>query len=975
MINFFKRWFSKNADKQPVTEEDNLSPIHSESPIPRGFLERYLAYLKGDHAYLKFRGLSHGHIPTIALNSVYIALKAVAGEGYAEERQLDLDKVDKETDKIQRTRESVSTQFLETNFYQAEEQIQHKFSLESLLTDHPRLVIVGEPGSGKTTLLEYIILELIETPELFGSGERPIPLFFPVRSLKPCTLPSPNDFPEICVPDVLRSDCPADFFRQYIKAGNCVFLFDGLDEVTLPEERRKVSKWIDELCAAFPDNRYIVTSRIIGYREAPLHNGFYKSRLCDFDREDIKQFVFNWQMAITEDRSQESESNRKLRIKIEVDRILEVMKEKPGIRQLASNPLLLTIVLLVYNNRTRLPEERGRLYDECINVLLEHLQKARLEESKYGAFKPAQSLKLDQQRDLLKSMAYWLHERGLREEEEKGICNEILANQLPTVGLDPSYAEQFIKEIEERSGLIIHRGSGVGFSHLTFQEYLTALALADNEDREYTINFLLNKKLSSWWHEVIQLYASIIADASFLIRQLLKEDDTELHHVLLLAGQCLADARKVSDIDLRKQIINKLADLYLKTPFNYICFLARQVLVRIGTPEVASVFINILETEQKDILRVRDAVEVLSRLHTGTDVKAPLIRLLAREKLPEEIKQIALRGLQNVGLFDENLKNLLFSFMIEKQIIRTRQEVVTTLSILTSEPTVVQRIRTDILENEKYTTLLDEVYVAAVKGFIKHLPGEEAIHLLTSKMYIPEMAEYKVELCRAMTTIKISQETLSEHLLNLLKNGIDWGAKGGAALAMGLLNYDREQIAHQLADCLTKETDIGVRLRLADALGHLGWHDMKIANILRQCLADEHHFHTRWKLVEACALLARQDDFIEKRIVASVFADSEQDPEDKDRLEAITILCKLEYYTDDLVQKIIQRLYDFSSPIRKKALLYLSTAPSIPETFRSELHDYLNDMINNESMDGILRNRAFETLYNFYDILVEPLDD
>lgn len=181
-----------------------------------GFLTRYRNYLKGDHAYLKFKGLSHGHIPNIALNSVYIALKAVAGEGEQEEQAFDLYKSDQELEQAQRAQESVRTQFLETNFYQAEEQIQHKLAAQALLSEYSRLVIVGEPGSGKTTLVEYLLLELVEKPEyyqaLLGLSHPPLSIFLQLRSLHPAALPLPDRFKEYCLPEALAGKCPQDFF-------------------------------------------------------------------------------------------------------------------------------------------------------------------------------------------------------------------------------------------------------------------------------------------------------------------------------------------------------------------------------------------------------------------------------------------------------------------------------------------------------------------------------------------------------------------------------------------------------------------------------------------------------------------------------------------------------------------------------------------------------------------------------------------
>lgn len=328
--------------------------------------------------------------------------------------------------------------------------------------------------------------------------------------------------------------------------------------------------------------------------------------------------------------------------------------------------------------------------------------------------------------------------------------------------------------------------------------------------------------------------------------------------------------------------------------------------------------------------------------------------------------QIALRGLQYAGQIDEDLEQLLFGFMRDHHPLRTRQEAVTTLSRLPSAPHIVERIRSEILEHEAYAHRLDEMYVAAAKGFISYLPGEDALRLLSEKLAIPEAAEYKVELCRALTSVKVSFDRLLETLVEFLEHGNDWGARGGAALALGLLKHDRERIARILTDRLESETDIGVRLRLTDALGHLGWHDRQIDNALRNTLQEEHHFHTRWKLIEAYALLTRKEEFIREQIVQPVLNAA---IDEKNRRQAFEILCQVEYYTDSLMHDIIQQLPAFSAPLSKSALAYLAAVPSIHEHDRSALQAYLQRVIHDDMADSVLRNRAFETLYTIYDLL------
>jgi predicted NACHT family NTPase len=80
-----------------------------------------------------------------------------------------------------------------------------------------------------------------------------------------------------------------------------------------------------------------------------------------------------------------------------------------------------------------------------------------------------------------------------------------------------------LHNIEERSQLLVERGLNeqgqpvMAFSHLTFQEYLAAVALKESigEHRESTISKELIERYKTdpdWWEEVALLYAAQLED-------------------------------------------------------------------------------------------------------------------------------------------------------------------------------------------------------------------------------------------------------------------------------------------------------------------------------------------------------------------------------------------------------------------------------------------------------------------------------
>ncbi len=85
-----------------------------------------------------------------------------------------------------------------------------------------------------------------------------------------------------------------------------------------------------------------------------------------------------------------------------IDRLKEPDFRARRVFELTRNPLLLTNICLVHRHRGELPRKRALLYEDCINVLLEHWQVAKGLKVGVGAREGIRALQ---------PAALWLHGR------------------------------------------------------------------------------------------------------------------------------------------------------------------------------------------------------------------------------------------------------------------------------------------------------------------------------------------------------------------------------------------------------------------------------------------------------------------------------------------------------------------------------------------------------------------------------------
>jgi len=522
-------------------------------------VRRYTDYVIDTYEHLQLQGIRAGGQPlSVELEKVYISLTTIE-----ESQAITFD----------------SGPTTETPTPLSSRRDLPQLTIQEALNRRKRLVVIGDPGSGKTTLLSWIALTyardlrqggefVLQRLNILESGY--LPILMPIRDfgrfLKSAHSDASLDGPGLLLTylheyySAQSIPLPVEFFAAPLEAGYAAVLLDGLDELAEKSLRQRVARIIERLATRYPNNRYLVTSREVGY-EGVVRIGasFALARIRDFTQEDIRQFVIDWTRA-TEAKSKGRETPDVLRHASEqAAQLVHAIEQNPRLRTLAVNPLLLTVIALVHRYRAALPERRSELYDEAVEVLLARWDEAKgLDPDTVIAGRP---LDAGDRRGLLEPVALWLHELKKREVERDEL-QELLKPAFRSILPDdhPSLLKAtntFLNTISERSGLLVERGVGVfSFAHLTFQEHLAARAVADRDDFiEYTLTHLSDP----WWREVVLLEAGYLSTqgkrrVSNLIRAIIDtapDAQAPLFHNLLLASECVHDtgvARLDSDV-------------------------------------------------------------------------------------------------------------------------------------------------------------------------------------------------------------------------------------------------------------------------------------------------------------------------------------------------------------------------------------------------------------------------------------------
>jgi HEAT repeat protein len=706
-----------------------------------------------------------------------------------------------------------------------------------------RLVVLGDPGLGKSTLLQHLALDWAQ------GASTSIPFLIELRKYAGDHA-KPRNFLEFLESGTwCHCHIPQSELDHYLREREVAVLFDGLDEIFDESRRSNIVTEIINFGRDYPNAKVIVTTRVMGYAVGSpnpdhfLAASFRQFTLQDFDDSEIRQFVRRWHAITISD----SEEREKL-----TGRLTSAITESRAIRELAGNPLLLTMMVLL-NRRKHLPRERLNLYDSCAELLVEGWDAARhLDHSEY--------LTHDDKIEILQRVAFEMqHEReglGGNMISEARLRN-VLISALRDRGIPgPRMAAQkIIGALAERDFMLCFTGDDqFAFVHRTFleyfcaREYLSHLANAGGKDE--LIELFRARWLDDAWHEVLRLICAMTGPnlAADLVKELLDARVKEQGwRAVFLAAECTGEIRQAGRVEaVRAATHHELLRLLdfeassenrevrddVDTEVVSVRKGALDRIVRLGTGEATRGVLQFAARNQYWAVRFA-AVEALVKYWKDDATRRWLVGLTGDES--GLVRQAAVHGLA-VGWPDETTRELLLRLLGSPDMHTPKSELIQQLSQRWPEQTTWQWLVHRIIQDtDSFVTH------EAVRELARRWKDEPTREWLIERVTKDERTDVRHVAAKELAR-NWPRERVEKRMMELANQNDDPAARDAALIA--LVRLRDEGLRHFVLKQMSHVEDTEARSEILWQLVLL-WPDKKTMHFLLTCALEDKHSEVR----------------------------------------------------------------------------------------------------------------------------------
>lgn len=362
-------------------------------------------------------------------------------------------------------------------------------TIEKLETESKYIIIEGIGGIGKSMFLTHLFLSSAQNSEISGI----IPLFLSLKNYKDTT--------DNVVDFIWKSVCEYDSaisrkaIIEALQNKELVLLLDGYDEIQ-SSARESFQSDLEAFIKSYNGNTIIMTSR-------PIYDSFVS--FSKFSVFDIKP--------LTKPQALELVGKLEFWDDVAKNNFMKALDSKlySSHWEFASNPLLLTIMLMTYSAFGEVPAKMHVFYSKAYETM------ARLHDASKGSFKRPLHTNLTPE-EFSKYFAEFCA-RTYRDEilefDERSftayMTKVLRGSTAESSGITP---HDFLLDLTDNLCIMYREGSTYYFIHRSFQEYFAAVHFSSEYDAKLTRigNFFEGMKNRNYTDKTFDMMYDMIPD-------------------------------------------------------------------------------------------------------------------------------------------------------------------------------------------------------------------------------------------------------------------------------------------------------------------------------------------------------------------------------------------------------------------------------------------------------------------------------
>ncbi|WP_304066221.1 NACHT domain-containing protein [Megamonas hypermegale] len=361
-----------------------------------------------------------------------------------------------------------------------------KYDKESL-EKYNNILILDNAGMGKSTLMKFLFLEVVE--KHIG-----IPFFIELR-----TLSSEKSIIDCLYDEIedIKDATPQEIKREFLKAivdnGDCIFFFDGYDEMT-PDNKPIITKKLQDFILKANKNKYFISSR---YDDAliSLYNNFDKFNIKPLSKDEAYQLLKKF------DNNGKTSNN-----------LINKLKENDNLKilyEFLNNPLTISLLYFNYKYEMTLPNTKYEFYNSVYKNLYKYhdLRKGgSFERIKYS------SLNITYFEKVLRYIGFYsllkLKKTLYTERELLSLIEDsksYISKDFETV--------DYLHDLLETVPLFIKDGIQYSWVHKSFQEYFAAMFLSNLSNKKTLLPRIFQYDKIEMYSNLLDFYYEIDPEA------------------------------------------------------------------------------------------------------------------------------------------------------------------------------------------------------------------------------------------------------------------------------------------------------------------------------------------------------------------------------------------------------------------------------------------------------------------------------